>query len=190
MITYVRQHLILSLLLFSVGALAAVTYAVAASDAPGRQAAPVTGGEQTGTGTVVGGNGPSGPQSPSPEPGGKGNAHGPSGVFYISGTVAGLVPGQPGTLPLTITNPNPWPIQVLTLDTGVNAPAGSPCPPSTLTVGDYTYTDGARFAAPAKGTVQVSVPIELTDSATQDQTGCAGSSFPLTFTGTAVKTTR
>lgn len=183
MIEQTRQRLIVLLLLFFVGVAGAVTYAVAPS---GEKARPAATGGQTGTGTVVGGN----PQSPSPQPGGPGNPQGPNGVFYISGQVTGLMPGAPSTLPLTIENPNPWPIQVLTLDTGVSAPAGSPCPASTLTVGTYTYTNGAKISAPARGTVVVDVPVELADSTTQDQTGCRGSSFPLTFTGTAVKTTR
>ncbi|HWL38495.1 MAG TPA: hypothetical protein VNQ77_20070 [Frankiaceae bacterium] len=187
MIEQTRQRLMVLLLLFFVGVAGAVTYA-ATNESP-RKATPAADGQQTGTGTVVGGNGP---QSPSPQPGGpgKGNPQGPNGVFYISGQVSGLIPGAPSTLPLTIENPNPWPIQVLTLDTGVSAPAGSPCPASTLNVGEYTYTNGAKISAPARGTVVVNVPVELADSVTQDQSGCPGSSFPLTFTGTAVKTTR
>lgn len=187
MIEQASQKLMVMLLLFSVGVAGAVTYA--ATRTASSSARPAAGGEQTGTGTVVGGNGA---QSPSPQPGGpgKGSPQGPNGVFYISGQVSGLVPGAPSTLPLRIENPNPWPIQVLTLDTGVGAPAGSPCPASTLTVGKYTYTNGARISAPARGTVVVDVPVELADSVTQDQSGCPGSSFPLTFTGTAVKTTR
>lgn len=185
MIDRTRQRLIVLLLFFFVGVAGAVTYAT--NNAAPKKATPAADGEQTGTGTVVGGNGP---QSPSPQPGGPGNAQGPNGVFYISGQVSGLIPGAPSTLPLTIENPNPWPIQVLTLDTGVNAPASSPCPASTLTVGNYTYSSGAKISAPARGTVVVNVPVELADSVTQDQSGCPGSSFPLTFTGTAVKTTR
>lgn len=185
MIEQTRQRLVVMLLLFFVGVAGAVTYA-ATTGAPNK-ATPAADGQQTGTGTVVGGNGA---KSPSPKPGGPGNAQGPNGVFYISGQVAGLIPGAPSTLPLTIENPNPWPIQVLTLDTGVSAPNGSPCPASTLTVGTYTYSSGAKISAPARGTVVVNVPVELADSVTQDQSGCPGSSFPLTFTGTAVKTSR
>jgi hypothetical protein len=182
MLETTRQRAAMVLLLFSLGAVGAVTFAITNS---GRNANPSSGNNPTGTGTVVGGNG-----APTPQPGGPGNAQGPNGVFYISGEVQGLLPGAANVLPLTITNPNPWPIQVLTLDTGVSTPDGSPCPASALTVGTYTYTNGAQISAPARGTVQVDVPVELADSLTEDMSGCPASTFPLTFTGTAVKTTR
>ena len=183
MIDSLRPRLTVLLLLFSVGVAGAIGYAVNNA----RQGTPAAGEQPSGTGTVVG----AGPQSPSPNPsGGPGNAQGPTGVFHIAGDVAGLVPGEPGTLPLTITNPNPWPIQVLTVDTAVGDPSGSPCPAGTLTVGTYTYANGAKISAPARGTVTMSVPVLLQDSMAQDQSGCPASAFPLTYTGTAVKTNR
>jgi len=173
-----RRRLVLLLLLFSTGAAGAIAYAVVtARDEP---AAPVAGGQQTGTGTVAGGA--------TPSPGGTAAPGRPAGSFTISGRVDGLLPGRPATLPLTVTNPNPWPIQVLTLDVGVNAPPGSPCPPGTVAAGRYAFGDGAPVvAAPARGSVVVAVPVELADSATQDQDGCRGTTLPLTLTGTAVR---
>lgn len=180
-----NQHrlLVLSLLLF-VGLAGAVGYAVSNSTQGGdKTATPAAQNPPSGTGTVVG-------AKPTDPPGNAGSP-GPSGVFSISGTVGGLVPGAASTLHLTVSNPNPWPIQVLTLNTGVGAPNGSPCPASTLQVGDYTWHDGdAVVKAQAKSTVVVDVPVQLVDSLTQNQSGCPASTFPLTYTGTAVKTSR
>mgnify|MGYP006159843897 CR=1 FL=1 len=38
---------------------------------------------------------------------------------------------RPATLPLTVTNPNPWPIRVLTIDTLVAAPDAPTRPTNT-----------------------------------------------------------
>lgn len=167
--TWTRPRVIGLLLLFSAGSLATGAVLLATRREPARPAA----GQQSGTGTVLGGT----PQAPA------GDAA--TGVFTISGRVAGLLPGQAGTLRLRVTNPNAYPIQVLTLDTRVTEPAG--CPAGSLTVGRYAYTDGPAFSAPANGTVDVEVPALLADSPTQDQSRCAGVPFPLAFTGTAVQ---
>jgi hypothetical protein len=180
-----RKRLGVLLIFFSVGVAGAVTYAVTNESQPAK---PAANGQQTGTGTVVGG--PSAQPTPSPDKGDNGssnNGGGPKGEFYISGSVTGLTPGNATVLPLTITNPNPWPIQVLTIDTGVGTPTGSPCPGSSLAVGQYTFTNGTKITAAAKSTVQMTVPVTLTDSPTENQTGCLGATFPLTFTGTAEK---
>ena len=167
-----RRRLVLVLLLLSAGAAGAAGYALATRTKSG---APAAGGEPSGTGTVIGG-------TPSPGPSGRPEAPGRAGVFSISGRVDGLVPGRPATLPLTVTNPNPWPIEIRTLDIGVE-PAGNGCPASLLEVGRYAFTGGQSFAAPARGTVVVPVPVRLADSPAHDQSACA--TFPLTFTGTA-----
>jgi hypothetical protein len=173
------------LLPLSVGVVGAIGYAVNNSNNgnDGKPANQAAGDQPSGTGTVA--------ASPSPGGNGQGNkppGTGPSGVFSISGQVSGLVPGAPKTLALTVNNPNPWPIQVLTLQTGVGTANHSPCPASTLVVGDYTYHDGDPIVrVAAKGTAQVSVPITLADSLTVDQSGCPSATFPLTFTGTATQ---
>lgn len=183
MIETTRQRLATLLLLFFLGALGAIGFAVTSNR--GESGKPAADQPPSGNGTVVG----AGP-SASPSPGKPGNA-GPSGVFSISGSVDQLVPGHPATLPLTITNPNPWPIQVLTIDASVGAPDGSPCPASTLSVGTYTYQAGApKVSAPARGTTTMSIQVQLADSLTVDQSGCPGSTFPLTFTGTATMAAR
>jgi hypothetical protein len=176
-----RARLAALLLPLSVGVAGAIGYAV--SNSGGHAANPAAGDQPSGTGTVA--------ASPSPGGNGPGNkppSTGPSGVFSISGEVSGLAPGQSSTLSLTVNNPNPWPIQVLTLQTGVGTADRSPCPASTVAVADYHYNNGdpvVRVAA--HGTTQVPVPIELTDSLIADQSGCPTAKFPLTFTGTAVQ---
>lgn len=209
-----RRRLAVLLLLFFVGGAGGVVTAVAIRDE--RPARPSAGGEQPGTGTVIGGTG----ATPSPSPGGTGSPEEPAatpgtdiprvpngtvapdpgttdpddpqvppalGVFYISGHAPGLVPGRPVRLNLTVTNPNAWPIQVLTIDTRVVDPVATTCPPGMITVSRYEDTTGEKLTAPALGTVVVPVTIEFADSATQDQSGCAGLTFPLTMTGTAAR---
>ena len=172
--------------------LAACTAAGAAGYAFSRSgnATPAAGGASTGTGTVVGGtrsaspspapDGPAG-RPPGQPPGQPAGRRAVEGRFSISGHVADLVPGVPATLPLTITNPNPWPIRVLSVDVSVGTPSSGACPASTLRVAPFS---GAALASP-RGTVSIEVPVELVDSRTHDQSGCPRATFPLSFTGTA-----
>lgn len=169
-----RRRLAVVLLLFSAGAAGAL----ALTASRGEPARPAAGGPRNGTGTVVGGA--------TPTPGGGSAAPQPAGRFSISGSVDGLLPGRPATLPLTVTNPNPWPIQVLTLDAGVTAPPGSTCPVGTLAVGAYDHGDGdPAVTVPARGSVVVDVRVVFADSLTDDQTGCRGATLPLVLSGTA-----
>ena len=188
MIGTTRQRLTTLLLLLFVGVAGAIGYAVS-NDQRSGNANPAAEQPPSGTGTVVGASPSASPRAPG---GGQGGGQGgPSGVFSISGDAGSLVLGQPATLPLTITNPNPWPIQILTIDAAAGTPNGSPCPAAAFSVGSYRFRTGdAAVSAPARGTVRLDLTVELRDSLTQDQTGCRGATFPLTYTGTAVKTTR
>lgn len=178
----VKQRLAGLLLLFGTGVVGTVAYAlISGSDTP---VSPAAQNPPSGTGTVI-------PAVPTPgaTPGVTPTAA-PVGVFFIAGSVDGLVPGAARTLPLTVTNPNPYPIQVLTVDTGVAVPAAASCPAGTIEVGDYSFSDGdTRLTAPANGTVRVEVPVRMVDSLTTDQTGCRGVPFALTFEGTAEQVT-
>lgn len=162
------------------GCAAAGTVAYAAFSGPG-ETSPAAGGS-TGTGTVVGGN-----RSASPSPAPDGPAGRPvEGTFSISGRVSGLLPGVPTSLPLTITNPNPWPIRVVSVAVLVGTPPSGACPSSTLSVGSFA----GSVRAPGRGSAVVTVPVRLADSVTQDQTGCPGTAFPLEFTGLAERAGR
>ncbi len=100
----------------------------------------------------------------------------------ISGRVAGLAPGTPVTMSLAVRNPNPFPVRVRTVTTTVGPPDRAPCPARLLDVGAY---GGPPVAAPALSTVTVTVPVVLLDSLAEDQSGCPGATFPLTFGGVA-----
>ncbi|HEX8003369.1 MAG TPA: hypothetical protein VF519_11815 [Mycobacteriales bacterium] len=173
-----KQRLAGLLLLFGTGVVGTLAYALI-SGGDGRPATPAAQNPPSGTGTVV--------ASPSPSATG---APAVTGVFFISGNVDGLVPGAAKTMPLTVTNPNPFPIQVLSVSTGVAVPTSVACPAGSLDVGDYAFDDGdAALTAPANGTVRVDVPVQLVDSLTVDQSGCRGTTFALTFRGTAQQVT-
>jgi hypothetical protein len=168
-----RQRMAGLLLLFGTGTVGAFAFALISG---GGSARPVADAPPSGTGIVVG-------ASPSPSATAAPQAR---GVFFLAGNVKGLVPGARRTLPITVTNPNPYPIHVLTVDTGVAVPAGTTCPAGTLTVGDYRWDSGdAVLTAPAGGAVRVDVPVELRDSLTEDQTACRTTTFALTFDATA-----
>lgn len=177
-----KQRLAGLLLLFGTGAVATIAYALI-TRGDGNPVSPAAQNPPSGTGTVV--------ASPSPSAiGGVPGVPAVTAVFFISGNVDGLVPGAAKSMPLTVTNPNPFPIQVLTVSTGVAVPTSLACPAGSLDVGDYAYDDGdAVLTAPANGTVRVDVPVELVDSLTVDQTGCRGTTFALTFEGTAQRVT-
>lgn len=211
-----RRRLAVLLLLFFVGGAAGVVTAITLRDTrPARPSAdgeqPGTGTVIGGTeptpspsageapGEAEATPSPTGPADPGPSGGIVGPAPGataepgdtttpPSlGVFHIAGDAPGLVPGRKATLVLRVTNPNPWPIRVLTIDTRVVERSMPGCPTGLLTVAAYRYATGEPFSAPAFGRVEVPVAIELADSRTQDQSGCAGVTFPLTMTGTAAR---
>jgi len=204
-----KQRLAGLLLLFGTGVVGTLAYALI-SGGGGEPVTPAAQNPPSGTGTVIGATPSPSPTSSSPgTPGGPGStptpgtSEGPgqpgtpveipgdpdvpiAGVFFISGSIDGLVPGSARTMSLTVTNPNPWPIHVLTVDTTVAVPTALTCPPGTVEVGDYAFDDGdASITAPANGTARVDVPIEMVDSLTVDQTGCKGTTFALTFDGTA-----
>jgi hypothetical protein len=204
MSTTAKQRMAGLLLLFGTGVVAMLAYAlISGGDKP---VTPAAQNPPAGTGTVIGATPSPAPSSPgtpgstpapgttagpSSEPGTPGGLPGGpdvpvAGVFYIAGRVDGLVPGRAKTMPLTVTNPNPWPIHVLTVNTSVARPSASSCPAGSLEVGDYAFSDGdASITAPANGTARVDVPVEMVDSLTMDQTGCKGTTFALTFAGTA-----
>ncbi|HEV2891895.1 MAG TPA: hypothetical protein VGX28_16095 [Frankiaceae bacterium] len=173
-----KQRLAGLLLLAGTGVVGTLAYAlIAGGDSP---ATPAGQTPPSGTGTVIGATPTPGAPSQAPP------APPVAGVFFISGSVEGLVPGTATTMPLTVANPNPWPIQVLTVDTGVAVPASVTCAAGTVDVGDYSYDEGdAVLTAPANGTVRVDVPVRMVDSLTVDQTACKGTTFALTFDGTA-----
>ena len=97
--------------------------------------------------------------------------------FSISGSVAGLAPGIPTALPVTLGNPSAQPITVSQVRvTAADASAG--CPASNF----VSQEVGGPMVIPGHGQSQQALPVILASNA---PTACQGASFPLTFSGVA-----
>ena len=100
-------------------------------------------------------------------------------TFSISGAVEGLTPGGTSNLPLRITNPHNFSIFVTTIRVTVG-PAANGCAPSNVVASQYN----GRLEVQKKA----SAPLTLTVRMVRDPaSACAGATFPLTYSGTAVK---
>jgi hypothetical protein len=141
-----------------------------------------------GTGTVTG----SAPDqsAPSASPGAAAKDKPPKddkGVFAISGSVAGLVPGVAKPMTVTVDNPNGYSIQVMSISATAGPTGNAKCPAGALSVAPYAYSSGPGVIAPGKGTTTLTLSVVLADSLTADTSGCPGTTIPLSFTGTAEK---
>jgi hypothetical protein len=107
------------------------------------------------------------------------------------GGLAALYPGAPAqALPLTITNPNPVPILVTSLQVKATAdPAGCPSA-ENLVLSGSSVSSAAPIKVPASGSVSLPAPgasapsIQLRDLPVS-QDACQRAQFPLAFSGTA-----
>jgi hypothetical protein len=108
---------------------------------------------------------------------------GESAVFYISGGVSGLYPGQTANLNLTISNPQGFGITVTSISIYVNSPSAAGCPASYLSA---PSTISVNLAVPAGGSAQYGLVTVTLSSAAPD--ACQGVTFPLVYGGTAVRT--
>jgi LPXTG-motif cell wall-anchored protein len=100
--------------------------------------------------------------------------------FEIAGEVDGLYPGAETTLDAVVTNPYPFAIRIMSTSAMV-LDAGAACPASMLEVGDAQAT----VDVPAGATGIVPLPVRMDMSAPD---ACQGATWPLMFTGTAVRT--
>lgn len=119
---------------------------------------------------------------------GNGGANGgPSGTFSLSGTLSGVIPGQPAVnFPITITNPNPWPIQVLSVTPTVSSSASATCSTQWLTVTGYTYRSGSTaITVAAKSTGSMNLTAKFADSTSDDQTSCMDAPYTVSLAGNA-----
>ena len=112
--------------------------------------------------------------------------------FQISGGVAGLVIGVEHQVDLTVTNPNSVPIFVSALHVEVAADSTpTECPSATnFEATDPKFPAGQLLKVPAGGDVTlpdqgVTAPQMLLLNRPVNQDACKGTSFALTFTGTA-----
>jgi hypothetical protein len=114
--------------------------------------------------------------------------------FSISpqlGGLAALYPGAPAqALPLTITNPNPVPIFVTTLQVRATADPPGCGSAENLVLNGSSASSAAPIEVPAGGSMSLPAPgtsppsIQLRDLPVS-QDACQRAQFPLTFFGTA-----
>jgi hypothetical protein len=114
--------------------------------------------------------------------------------FSIAPQLAGLGPLFPGAppqpLPLVITNPNPVPIFVTSLQVRATADPADCASAENLLLGGSSASSGAPIKVPANGSVSLPAPgasapsIQLRDLPV-NQDACQRTRFPLAFSGTA-----
>jgi hypothetical protein len=107
------------------------------------------------------------------------------------GGLGALYPGAPAqALPLTITNPNPVPILVTSLQVRATADPPGCGSAENLALNGSSASGAAPIKVPANGTVSLPAPgaaapsIQLRDLPVS-QDGCQRAQFPLAFSGTA-----
>ena len=105
----------------------------------------------------------------------------PGKAFTIAdvGTAAGLVPGGTVARTVRVTNPNNVDIKVTWLDTAVGRPSPS-CPANTVTV------DPLRLPVLVARNGHADVPLTVRMAASAPN-ACRNLTFPLTYSGTAIK---
>jgi len=108
----------------------------------------------------------------------------------LTGSVAGqLVPGATRTLTVVVSNDNNQPVQVTKITAAVQTPTGGlqntslpACNAAWVSVGSYNYLTGAQLVAPAHGSVNVPLPILLTNQPL-NQDNCKGANFTVGLAG-------
>jgi len=126
---------------------------------------------------------------------GLGNGGGAKLTFTFSGSVGDLQPNAPATLPIKVTNPSAN-NGTLTLNTitvkAANLMAGNSvvCSADQLIIAQYdsSVSGAASYVIPQGGSATVPLAITFTDSTTEDQTSCRGTTIPLTVNGTGTVT--
>jgi hypothetical protein len=94
-----------------------------------------------------------------------------------------LVLGEPGSLVITVVNPNDAAIAVQSVTVDVLSPSEEGCLAEWLTVGGYSAATDPPLLVAANGTARLVVPYMLVDLAATNQDACKGASFPLSITG-------
>lgn len=94
-----------------------------------------------------------------------------------------LVLGEPGSLVITVVNPNDSDIVVQSVTVDVLSPSEEGCLAEWLTVGGYSAATDPPLSVDANGTARLVVPYMLVDLAATNQDACKGASFPLSITG-------
>ena len=93
-------------------------------------------------------------------------------TLLLSGDIAGLAPGAPGALVITVRNPSAEPALVSALDARITAsPAG--CPRGALEIGTWR----GRLVVPAQGSARATLSVVLVST----ERACAGASWSLEY---------
>jgi hypothetical protein len=114
-------------------------------------------------------------------PGSSAADNSPGKAFTIAdvGTVTGLVPGGTVTRKVRVTNPGNVDIKVTRLDTSAGRPSPS-CPANTVTV------DALAAPVVVAKNAYADVPLTVRMAASAPN-ACKNLTFPLTYSGTAIK---
>jgi hypothetical protein len=104
---------------------------------------------------------------------------GPADRFAISGAATGLYPGGSAPLVLSVSNPNPFAIEVTSLTVSVGN-AGAGCPAANLAVTPFTGT----LAVAGRATAAVTLFATMSHGAPD---ACQGAVFSLRYAATAVR---
>lgn len=94
-----------------------------------------------------------------------------------------LVLGEPGSLVITVINPNDVDIAVQSVVVEVGQPSDAGCRAEWLTVGDYSADRDPPLRVAADGTARLVVPSLLVDLPATNQDACKGATFPLSISG-------
>lgn len=124
------------------------------------------------TGPAYATTGPEPTANSGPDPGG------PPGTFTISGGVAGLYPGAIRPYVITVSNPNAYPITVITLSASVTSPKAG-CAASNLTVTKFL----GHLPLAAKHSVHMTLTAKMAHAAPDP---CQGVTFHLHYVGMGV----
>lgn len=92
--------------------------------------------------------------------------------LVLSGDIAGLVPGAPASLVLTVRNPGSEPALVSALAARIAAAPGG-CPADALDIGAWR----GRLAVPAHGSASATLPVVLSSA----HPACSGASWSLEY---------
>jgi hypothetical protein len=108
-------------------------------------------------------------------------ADNPAKAFTIAdvGTATGLVPGGTVTRTVRVTNPNSQTIKLVRLDTSVGRPSAH-CPANAVTVAPLA----TQILIARNSHADVPLTVRMAASAPD---GCRNLTFPLTYSGTAIK---
>ncbi|HEU0131553.1 MAG TPA: hypothetical protein VFQ85_11255 [Mycobacteriales bacterium] len=109
-------------------------------------------------------------------------ANNSASITFAASSITGLVPGGTAkSTTVTFTNPNPYAVNYAGKTISVSAVSGpAGCADNTVALLSGSAPLGAGILAAGASTT-VSVPVSMADSASVDQTSCAGATLTVTY---------